>query len=721
MDKQYLMLDDVEAVGDLISRRLTESGYPTEAVTTPGALLNAIADRDYRIVFLDLELRTGTSIRETRHLIQELFPEVILPHEAVLDELNEAEDAEVTGNYLLPMIKAVKPATQVIILTGVGLGMAETHYLRKWQAYDTVQKLSEDPEFTESSDNVIGLVEELLGLLSELYPGEDKPPGIDPPDTKQLEPTPLLTNFESDLAGNSRGYSLIDFLNSHIGRWPETYDVRGEILYFNQSQELLEQIAQVGFLDTKSSMRLRQIEGEDDFKGGGVCAYAVFARESVFIPKVRFDTRYKPVRAEDRTQCELAIPLQLGSEVIGVLNLEADEERAFDYRHLEYFENLSPILAQMIEHETFRIEERFLGASLQEISQLTDPEDILHRTLDQVLGLVDSRSAGCVLVPVAGSRDEQELRVVTSRGLTIQRGDTCKLSSFGVIKRALKSPDRHCYWSLGDQHVDYVQLAEGINSEYAIVMEAGNEVIALLDIESQDIAISERYQRAIGRLTANVAMLVAGLREKGKSARNEAVDEALVAVRQQMHIANGTFGVLVDEIRSMPDEHSLHLFPLCRVIKTQLTEAQRRMASFLKPSDYLPLDRILTEAGDYAANLRVLLTNTEIPGIEVRGTDVGFRWLFGNLILNTKKHTSPHLKPKAWISTRIENGYCVLEYWDNGESPDLADGILTSSLAGQGMKDVQNLCNRYRWEVATKCHTDGGLQYIFRFEYRMGT
>jgi len=65
------------------------------------------------------------------------------------------------------MVKAVAPATQVIMLTGTHHDIDQEQYMRKWCARATVQKLSEDIDFSEQ-ENVVGLDEELLGHLDDI-------------------------------------------------------------------------------------------------------------------------------------------------------------------------------------------------------------------------------------------------------------------------------------------------------------------------------------------------------------------------------------------------------------------------------------------------------------------------------------------------------------------------------------------------------------------------
>lgn len=65
-------------------------------------------------------------------------------------------------------------------------------------------------------------------------------------------------------------------------------------------------------------------------EGPGLTTAAVRMRQTVYAPEVSADERYLP--GEARTRSELAVPLQAGGRVIGVLDLQSDQPAAFDER-----------------------------------------------------------------------------------------------------------------------------------------------------------------------------------------------------------------------------------------------------------------------------------------------------------------------------------------------------------------------------------------------------
>jgi len=527
-----------------------------------------------------------------------------------------------------------------------------------------------------------------------------------------------FNKFEDTVGLVGEEYTLEGFLASHIEKFPAEHNVRGEILYFNKNQELLEQIAYVGFEETTSVMRVRPIK-KAGFDGQGLCIYAAVKRESVLVADVREDTRYTTVQGQsDLTRAEMVIPLQVGQKLVGILNLESDFVGIFEEKHLAYFEQILPIAALMIEYETFKREEVFLTRALAEITRETDMEVILAKTLESVLSLMGKNNYGCVLMPVGSQQSPGTMKVVASRGLLVEKGQHISIEQLGVIRRAWQSKEGFCYWSEEQGTEEYTQIAaeKDIRSEYARVLEVAGRVVAVLDIESSSVAISERFKRAIERLTEYAAALLYGLQEKGRAERQEGVNAALVAVEHEMHNAAGMFGILLSEVRRRTDALSPRMITLSRGIRTRFGMARTIMKSFLESATRVKLDDILAASEQFAQQVGVDLTMQELmPQVEVLGSETGYKWLFENLLLNSKQHGPDTPDKKAWISMRQDDQHIVLEYWDNGQAPDGLETFLERNFKRRGVKHIKMLCHRYNWHIAVAKHENGSLLYRFNF------
>ncbi len=166
--KNVLFLDDAVEVREAVGDFLVEAGYQVKYVSDAEQALQALKANPYFAMLLDIDLGPESpSVGQLLAAFENLFPEVDFDPEAVLSDLGLNRESGVNGKMVLPMVKAVAPTTEVIMLTGTYHDIDQEQYMRKWGARATVQKLSEDVDFSKE-DNVVGLDEELLGHLDEI-------------------------------------------------------------------------------------------------------------------------------------------------------------------------------------------------------------------------------------------------------------------------------------------------------------------------------------------------------------------------------------------------------------------------------------------------------------------------------------------------------------------------------------------------------------------------
>jgi signal transduction histidine kinase/CheY-like chemotaxis protein len=75
-----------------------------------------------------------------------------------------------------------------------------------------------------------------------------------------------------------------------------------------------------------------KVEEEIQLSGAGLIATAVRSNQVIYSPNVKTDPRY--VSIDDKTYSELVVPLRVGSEMLGALDLQSPEKDAFDGRSL---------------------------------------------------------------------------------------------------------------------------------------------------------------------------------------------------------------------------------------------------------------------------------------------------------------------------------------------------------------------------------------------------
>jgi CheY-like chemotaxis protein len=166
-DFPILVADDVEEVRRTIEGFLTRGGFPADGAETPIDLLHKLKEGHYSAVLLDIDLGDETSCEEAYDLCRELFPEASFPYRRVLNELGLSPDDPASGFYLLPMVKAVAPSTDVLMLTGSWRGDEDEGFLKRYGSYLTIQKLAPDATFAEPTE-VKDLDEDLCRWLDQL-------------------------------------------------------------------------------------------------------------------------------------------------------------------------------------------------------------------------------------------------------------------------------------------------------------------------------------------------------------------------------------------------------------------------------------------------------------------------------------------------------------------------------------------------------------------------
>jgi putative methionine-R-sulfoxide reductase with GAF domain len=657
----------------------------------------------YDLVILDIQLSGDGTIGQIRAEILRLFPDLhydekegrqlqgyFFTGEFVRDE------TMVSGAYLVPPIRAIDREIKTIILTDCPIDETVAAALR--EVDDKIDKMLvvDSPRARQE------LATELLVSIAKIFP---PPSPVIPPEG----PRPALPRFkgiEDFIDDPSR--SLAEVIKSHLEKW-EGYEVRAEVLYLNQSQRLLERIIDVGFVGGAPSVFLRHVENGAR-NGKGLCSYAAAHNESVLVPNVKFDNRYLELHAA--TQSELVVPLKIKDEVVGVLNLEADEVGAFDNHHLEYFQRMSPILALLVENETFKREERILTESIK--AMLSGPDDGagLLRILDGAIELLGYDARGCILVESESATGEPLLMVVANRGLDrIQVGQSLRLDDLGVIKKALRE-NRDQYWTYLDSDTQHSPLTTAkIRSEYVKLLKVRGKLTAVLNIESELIAISERHRRAIDRLITYAAAFQSGVQES----RESELHFARTLLRSTFHTLSKRLETLLVNLGdSKVDPKFLGRL---RLICEQTRQFEKYSQAYAADKRLLLLSTMLRDAKEFASGLDLhLRVDRYSETLGVYASEIGVSFIMQNLLLNTHGHAlGPSRIAHVELSQPSLDERCTLSYWDHGPAPDNAVEIFEVNASGNGIKIIKEMCQLMDWTYSSSRHPDGGLLVKFGF------
>ena len=164
---------------------------------------------------------------------------------------------------------------------------------------------------------------------------------------------------------------------------------------------------------------------------GSLTGWCYSNRASVLVPDVRTDDRYMLYDA--RTRTEMAAPLLVQEECIGVLNVESDQMGAFTPADLELLESLASRAANAIHNVRLlkaEREQRQFSDTLREfglaLTSQHDPDMVLDQLLDLVARVVPYDSASVVILEggILRTKRQRGYRAFRRGRFTAQDGTT---------------------------------------------------------------------------------------------------------------------------------------------------------------------------------------------------------------------------------------------------------------------------------------------------------
>lgn len=286
-------------------------------------------------------------------------------------------------------------------------------------------------------------------------------------------------------------------------------------LFVAQPDGILAPAYYVGY-DPGQAGRLRLKPGE------GIVGAAAEARETLFVEDVKKDARY--IALAPNVVSELAIPLLHRDRLVGVLNIEGPDPRAFHPGARTALQVLAGHLAVAIENAQFHRETRWyagLLATLYEIGKETasilDLDQLLHRVADVAKRVIDYEMFAILLLDE--ERRELVLRKSVSYG-TIQEKTTIKLGEgLTGIAALTKQP---ILVSDVRQDPRYLELIPETRSELVVPLVTKDRVVGVFDLESSQLdRFTEEHVKVLTALAGQVAVAIENARLYDELVRRE--------------------------------------------------------------------------------------------------------------------------------------------------------------------------------------------------------
>ena len=253
----------------------------------------------------------------------------------------------------------------------------------------------------------------------------------------------------------------------------------GSVVLINPTTGLLEIHASHNLPSAATKLKLRV--------GEGITGWVVRTGKPARVGNVRQDPRY--VAARRGVLSELAVPLEVGGEIRGVLNMDSDRTDAFSEDDQELLQELAVQAAKVI-HNTWLYEQLRLKAGLFE--SLASVSRTINSTLnlDEALRAITReacvlmRARMCSLMMLDESREWLDLRASHGAGEAYLKKPRLSVeeSFLGVVARRKKPMQLENVQT--SSHYQNVELArrEGLISLLSVPLLFSGQVIGTLNV-----------------------------------------------------------------------------------------------------------------------------------------------------------------------------------------------------------------------------------------------
>jgi sigma-B regulation protein RsbU (phosphoserine phosphatase) len=290
--------------------------------------------------------------------------------------------------------------------------------------------------------------------------------------------------------------------------------------------------------------------------GQGITGDAAERRSTVVVADVRRDPRY--LMAVEAVRSEIAVPLVARGKLVGVIDLQSTSARAFGERQRNVLEliasrfSLAIDAAQLYEQTVQQNDTlRTLSEIARDFSSILNLEGLLGQLSSQIRDLIRYDALSIYLLEDGelkhyfGVRFDQHVQWQTmplGQGLV---GHAATGREAILCRDTAKDPR-------------YVAAVEGIRSEVAVPLILKDQVIGVLDLESERLAaFTPDHLQALTLLAPQIAAAIENARLYQQVARNEErLTRDLTAARhlQKLLLPNGfpTFEGLEIAARNVP-------------------------------------------------------------------------------------------------------------------------------------------------------------------------
>ncbi len=312
----------------------------------------------------------------------------------------------------------------------------------------------------------------------------------------------------------------------------------GSVVLINPTTGFLEINAAHGLPADAADLRLQQNEG--------ITGWVVRHGKPVRVGNVSEDPRY--IALSPTVQSELAVPLKVGDEVRGTLNLDSDRADAFSAEDQSMLEELGEQAATVIHntwlHEQLRMKARLFEALLkigQAINSTLNLDDTLQVVTRESVQLMNARMSSLMLLDDAG--DLLELKASHGAGEAYLDREPVSVneSLIGTVIRRRKHVQDEDVQNSGRYQASLLAKDEGLVSLLSVPLIFSDRAIGVLNVYTGNAHV---FPDEEVRILSTLANLSAVAIEKAR------LYERIVDVEEQLRASEqlSAIGLLAAEV-----------------------------------------------------------------------------------------------------------------------------------------------------------------------------
>lgn len=331
---------------------------------------------------------------------------------------------------------------------------------------------------------------------------------------------------------------LLDFLLEVAGLTAETLDLDkllGNVADIVRQVIPHELFAILLYSDRVKGLRIRYARGHRDEVvanmvvglGEGITGTAAQTRQPVLVPDVRDDQRY--LNALDAVRSELAVPMVARQKLVGVLDLQSVQPNAFSAHDRALLQLIASRVGSAIDNARLyrRVErqnriQRTLSVVSQEFSSILKQEELLEKIARSVRTIIHYDAFMILRV------DEQEGVMKSVFSVRYDKRAQMETVPLGAGITGAAASSRQPVLSrdtLADPR--YIESNPGIRSEIAVPLIVKDQVIGVMDVESERVGFfNEGHVQVLSLIAPQVAISLENARLYEELAERERLIQA---------------------------------------------------------------------------------------------------------------------------------------------------------------------------------------------------